>query len=136
MNTPLKVETAPQAIPTSMRRARLCLVLGAALSVQLVAGCASSPTYHRYFMQGQVLSVDGNSLVVCVGSRDGAQVGQELAVIRNVALPPQPKSGAINFRRESVGKVRVTTVLDEHYASAEVLTGSPRTNDVVELERK
>lgn len=113
--------------------------LGTALITLALAmsGCASiSPAYHQYFMQGQVLAVGAESLVVCIGKRDGAHVGQELSVVRHVLLPPISKAGGPGFRREAIGKVRITVVFDDHYASARVLDGSPQINDVVELDRK
>jgi hypothetical protein len=39
------------------------------------------------------------------------------------------------FRREAVGAVKITSLVDEHYATAEVVKGTPKVNDTVELER-
>jgi hypothetical protein len=101
-----------------------------------LAACASSPTYHRVVMQGQVLGVSNDSLTVCIGSRDGAEVGQTLDVIRHVPQSPTPKQAAPGFRRERVGTVRIASIFDEHYAKAAVVDGHPAVNDVVELERR
>jgi hypothetical protein len=38
------------------------------------------------------------------------------------------------FKREWVGSVKITDVVDEHYAKAKVLKGDVRENDVVELK--
>ena len=131
MNTTSRTGIAPQR-PSPSR-----LALGAALTALLLAGCAStSPAYHQYLMQGQVLSVEGDSLVVCLGERDGAKVGQEMAVVRHVLQSAASKAAGPGFRRELIGKVRIATVFDEHYASAQVLNGSPQVNDVVELDNK
>jgi hypothetical protein len=113
--------------------------LAAALAVAVaLAGCAStSPTYHRYMMQGQVLSLDGDALVVCIGDRDGAEVGQVLTVIRHVPKTGgAPKAVASGFRREQVGTARIAEVFDEHYARAQVLSGRLEVNDMVELARR
>ena len=105
------------------------LFLGLAL-----AGCATtSPEYHQYVMRGQVLSVENQSLVVCIGERDGAQVGQQLEVVRHVRIAGGPKSKGPAFRAEPVGSARIAELFDEHYARAAVLSGSPQVNDVVEL---
>lgn len=116
-------------------RLALAAVLAAALAL---TGCAgTSPTYHRYLMQGQVLSLDGDAMVVCIGDRDGAQVGQELTVIRHVAKTGgPPKAVASGFRREQVGTARIAEVFDEHYARAQVLSGRLKVNDVVELANR
>ena len=103
----------------------------------LLSGCAtSSPAYHSYVMQGQVLSMDGNTLNVCVGERDGAAVGQVLDVVRHVPRMSSPKATTPSYRREDVGTVRVVSLFDEHYATAVVVSGQPQVNDTVEFERK
>lgn len=137
MNATSKTGFKSQGSSPSALRVRSRLALGAVLASLLLAGCAStSPTYHRHLMQGQVLSVEGDSLVVCIGERDGAQVGQELAVVRHVRHPGAPKAAGPHFRREPIGAARIAEVFDEHYARAQVLNGHPQINDVVELDRK
>ena len=107
------------------------------LSFIALSGCAStSPAYHRYLMQGQVLTIDGSTLTICIGDRDGAKVGQLLDVVRHELRPGNPKSSGPIFSRKEVGVVRITSVLDEHYSTAEVLEGSPKLSDSVEMERK
>lgn len=107
----------------------------AVLSVIALSACASSPVYHSYLMRGQVLSVDGNSVTVCVGERDGAKSGQVFDEIRHVALPTREKQIGPTFRRDSIGTVRIATLFDDHYATAEVLKGDPMINDTVELNQ-
>ncbi len=128
---------------TSQRSVGSSRVLSRALTRILILGCialsgcaTTSPAHHRYMMQGQVLSVDGRTLTVCIGDRDGAQVGQVLDVVRHVQRPSSPKSSTPIFGREDVGVVRIASILDEHYSTAEVLKGDPKINDAVELERQ
>ena len=78
-------------------------------------------------MQGQVLSVEGNSLLVCVGKEDGAKVDQELSIAWHV--------NRLASKSEAVGKVCLDSIFDEHYSRAQVLSGSPQVNDTVELDR-
>lgn len=119
------------------RFASRMIVCATLFSVLLLAGCAStSPAYHQIVMRGQVLSVASDTLVVCIGERDGAKVGQELAVVRHLPQPAASKAAGPGFRRAPVGQVRITTVFDDHYASARILSGRPEVNDVVEFERK
>jgi len=109
----------------------------AALGGLLLAGSVSAgPVYHQLVMQGQVLSVDGTSLIVCIGEGGGAEVGQELNLIRHVRDKVAPKAGGPGFHRESIGKVRIAKIFDEHYASAEVVQGVAQASDMVELEGK
>ena len=112
-------------------------IAGLTLATLLLAGCAtSSPTYQSYIMQGQILSIDGDTLSVCVGEREGAAVGQVLDVVRHVPRPSSPKATTPAFRREEIGSVRIVSLFDEHYATAQIVSGKPQVNDSVELERK
>lgn len=112
-------------------------VMIAALGGLLLAGSVNAgPVYHQLIMQGQVLSVDGNTLVVCIGKSDGAEVGQELDLVRHVRDNVAPKAGGPGFHRESIGKVRIAEIFDAHYARAEVVQGTAKASDMVELESK
>ena len=86
-------------------------------------------------MRGQVLEKQNETLVVCVGQADGAQVGQVLDVIRHKRRNRGPRDIGPRFRREAVGQVRITGLFDDHYAEAEVISGKPKVNDIVELIR-
>lgn len=59
-----------------------------------------------------------------------------LDVVRHVPGPSSPKATGPTFRRQEIGAVRITSLFDEHYATAEVLEGDPKVTDMVELERR
>jgi hypothetical protein len=101
----------------------------------MVAACATLETAeHKYIMRGQVLEVTGNEAYLCIGSKDGAQVGQEYTVYRFVKVPnPNTKSPVPYFRREEIGKLKIMEIVDEHMATAKTITGKIQANDVVEL---
>jgi len=103
-----------------------------------IAGCATSgKAYHKYIMRGQVLELSGKEAYLCIGSRDGAQVGQELAVYQNIpvrSVNPPVQGTQIYFKRERIGTVRITAIVDEHYARAEIVSGRADKNATVELE--
>lgn len=101
----------------------------------VMSGCASMQTAeHEYLMKGQVLDVTDDVAYLCVGSKDGAQVGQAFTVYRfEKALNPNPKSVLPYFKREQTGKVKIAEIVDEHMATAKILAGSVKVNDVVEL---
>lgn len=109
------------------------LVLAGMLAGTAWAGEASFK--HEYMMRGQILEVETASVVVCVGKKDGAEVGQVLAVVRHVPASPHSKTAGPRFRSEEVGTVKITSLFDDHYATAEVVKGSPKLNDTVQLER-
>lgn len=114
-------------------------VVSALFMVFLVAvvGCASLESgAHKYLMRGQILEIADDTAYLCVGSKDGAKAGQEYMVYRFVRAPnPSPKAVQPYYKREQIGKVRVTEIVDEHMATAKVLAGHVKENDVVELEQ-
>ena len=124
--------SAPTPRPVLSRLLGMTLVLG---TVALTGCAANSPARHEYIMRGQVLSIEGDTLTVCVGERDGAEVGQLLDVVRHVRRTQSTKATGPDFKREDVGQVRIASLFDEHYATAEIVKGQPVVNDVVELDR-
>jgi hypothetical protein len=58
-------------------------------------------------------------------------VGQELEVYKIFQTRPK----AALFRREHTGKVKITEIIDEHFAKATVISGKAEKNDIVELVR-
>lgn len=120
------------ATPVATRRGFLQCALGVAL-LSLAGSAVASEPPHTTTMLGQVLAVEQSSLVLCIGSRSGADVGQTLDVVRHVHGTRAPKSPH-GFRRETVGQVRIAEIFDEHYSRAEIVSGSPAVNDTVELQ--
>jgi hypothetical protein len=106
----------------------LALVVGSSLVY-----AEETSFHHKYLMRGQVLEVENETLVLCIGTADGAEVGQELDVVRHERSQIPPKATGPAFRREKVGKVRITMIFDEHYAEAIVLDGDVRLHDTVEV---
>ena len=129
-----------ESISSSARPSRAVTrgIAGLALAAMLgLSGCATnSPAYHSYVMQGQVLSMENNTVNVCVGERDGAAIDQVLDVVRHVPSSAAPKASGPSFRREPVGTVRIVSLYDDHYATAVVVSGHPQVNDTVEFERR
>ena len=118
-----------------MMKRKLGLAVITSFVVLGLTACSTfSHARHEYIMRGQVISAEGNNVYLCVGNRDGAQVGQELAVNRVSSRPGSPKASMPIFTRTLVGRVRIGEIVDEHFAKALVLTGDVQTNDVVELE--
>ena len=95
----------------------------------LMFSCAT--VYHGFIMKGSIIEASDSDVYLCIGSKDGASVGQELDVYKILETRPQ----ATFFRREHTGKVRITEIIDEHFAKAKVISGKAEKNDIVELVR-
>src|SRR3546814_16146041 len=114
--TPVACSAAPR---TNSYRwfAALALVGALAFSFALpgVASASEGGFRHNVLMRGQVLERGDETLVVCVGQADGAQVGQVLDVIRHKRRIRHSRAGGPRYRRENrseerrVGKECVST---------------------------
>lgn len=96
----------------------------------LLTSCATmGKAYHKYLMKGSIIETYDSDIYLCIGSNDGAEVGQELDVykIRTIS------KARSTFQREHAGKVKITEIVDEHFAKAKVISGKAEKNDVVEL---
>ena len=120
-------------LPTLFAATVFAVTIPAAAFAQ--PGEARSPGIgHTLFMRGSIVHAANDQLVLCIGTADGAQPGQELTVYRVSEHPHGPK-GPPMFQRKPVGTVRIDQVIDEHFARASVLSGAVKLNDIVELER-
>jgi hypothetical protein len=93
----------------------------------LMSSCAT--VYHRFLMKGSIIETSDSEVYLCIGSKDGASVGQELDVYKVVRVTRARPT----FRREHTGKVKITEIIDEHFAKATVISGKVEKNDIVEL---
>lgn len=95
-------------------------------------GCATlGPVGHKYLMRGQVLEVKNGTAYLCLGSEEGAKVGQVFTVRRYVNMGYQ-KGGQPLYRINHVGTVKITDV-ETHMANAKIVSGDVKANDIVEL---
>jgi hypothetical protein len=117
----------------TVRRAVAIAIL-AASALLPVSASESTSIVHSTIMRGHVLEADGSDVVICIGSNDGAVVGQELKVIRHTRAKTGPKAIG-QFRRSMVGTIRIDEIVDGHYAEATVVSGEAKVLDSVELER-
>ena len=99
-------------------------------------GCAAlGSAGHKYIMWGQVLELTDDTAYLCIGSADGAQVGQEYAAYKFTKIPSANlKSVQHSYKREETGTVKILEIVDEHMAKAKVLAGHVETNNMVELK--
>lgn len=100
-----------------------------------LTGCAGLETAgHTYLMKGQILEADNNLAYLCIGSHDGARVGQEFSVYKFVKISGPHKTTAA-FKRKKTGTVKITEIVNEHFAKASVTAGDAKENYMVELNR-
>ena len=97
-------------------------------------GCSTaSSLFHSHMTRGNIVDViNEREVVLCIGSDDGAMPGQVLRVFRTIYLD----DGAgehFRYKNMDAGRVRIQSVIDEHYARAEVLNGKLEKYDHVEL---
>ena len=95
----------------------------------LIFSCAT--VYHGFLMKGSIIEASDSDVYLCIGSKDGATVGQELDVYEIIETKPTPTL----FRRVLTGRVKITEIVDEHFAKATVISGKAEKNDIVELTR-
>lgn len=105
--------------------------------IVIIAGCASiKSASHKYIMSGQVLEVNGNEIYLCIGQSGGAVVGQEYAVKKFVKT--ENISGKLNqpsYKQEETGTVKITEIVDEHYAKAQITEGVAQVYFYVDLKQ-
>jgi hypothetical protein len=105
------------------------------LSFMFLAAVAESASFkHKYIMRGQILEVNGDTAYLCIGSADGAKVGQKLTVYRFVRTGSLGPHTSVRYNRQETGKVQITEIVDEHMANAKIISGEAREHDVVELK--
>jgi hypothetical protein len=101
----------------------------AALAIFLMASCAT--VYHGFLMKGSIIEASDSDIYLCIGSKDGASAGQELDVYKVVRVTRARPT----FRREHTGKIKITEIIDEHFAKATVISGKAEKDDIAELTR-
>ena len=112
------------------KRSGLVYIVLVMFMIILLTSCATmGPTYHKYLMKGSIIETYDSYIYICIGSNDGAEVGQELDVYKIKTI----SKARSTFQREHAGKVKVTEIVDEHFAKAKVISGKAAKNDVVEL---
>lgn len=96
-------------------------------------GCATIETAgHKYYMRGSVLEVRDGTAFLCIGSEEGAKVGQVFTVLRYVNTERR-RDQQPHYRIDNVGTVEITDI-ESHMAKAKIRSGDVKQNDVMELK--
>ena len=104
-----------------------------ALPIGLPTAATAAGIGHSFITRGSVVDVTGGKPTICVGKADGAKVGQTLDVIRMTTL--LGARGGSGFRRENTGQIRISAIVDDHFATATVIKGDVAKHDIVELRK-
>lgn len=88
---------------------------------------------HRFFMAGSVIEASAESVYLCIGTAEGAKVGQVLEVVRIRRDRTVNAKHGVRFRRHDVATVKIESIVDEHFARASVVTGRAKKGDIVRL---
>ena len=104
------------------------LLMLAVVIAFLISSCAT--IYHGYFMRGSIIEAYDSDVYLCIGSKDGATVGQELDVHKIISVSTGKRP---TFERIHTGKVRITEIIDVHFAKAKVISGKAEKHNIVEL---
>jgi hypothetical protein len=124
----------PRGKQTMVKTEIALAIAGIALLASVSAAAAGIG--HTLLMRGSIVAEQAEGKVVCIGSEDGATVGQVLDVYRVVQHPgPGGRGVGPSFHREPAGHVRVDHVYDAHFAHVAVVDGAPAVHDIVELRR-
>jgi hypothetical protein len=106
------------------------------ICIVTMAGCSKMDSArHEVLMKGQILEVTDNSAYLCIGSKDGAEVGDQFVVYKftRVANPDSKYAPHPQYEREQVGKIKITEIVHEHMAKAIILAGEVKPTYFVEL---
>ncbi len=95
----------------------------------LMLSCAT--VYHGYLMKGNIIKTTDSEVYLCIGSEEGAAVGQELDVYKVVHV----RRATPIYKHVHTGKVKITEIIDEHFAKATVTSGKTEKGDIVQLVR-
>ena len=98
------------------------------LLIALLGACSSSPVYHK-FMRGQIVGVDDDQVVFCIGTETGASVGEELVAYRYTYNDYYDDTG--HYVVSEVGQVVVRELVNEHFAKGIVTSGEVTKHDVL-----
>ncbi len=114
----------------------LSLLLG---SMAFLGGCSVS----HETMRGSVVMKFDDEAHICIGSGDGAALGQFLNVYRIKVdgrtwlfdyqqRYPTAEVRPTKYEKIKVGEVKVIRIFDEHFAAVQLVSGELESSDIVE----
>ncbi len=121
---------------TTLGRRRSFLMVAVAASLIAMSSCATaSHVQHGYLMRGSIIEKKDGKVYLCIGAKDGAMVGQVLKVYRvDKSTSGSPKA-PISFTKVETGTIKVVSIVDEHFAMADVISGAAEVGYIAETNR-
>lgn len=95
----------------------------------LMGACSSSPFYHKVFMRGQIVGVDDDQVVFCIGEETGASIGEEFVAYRYTY--EDYYDDAEYYDIIEVGTVVVREIVNEHFAKGVISSGEVTKYDIL-----
>ena len=120
-------------MPTLFKATVFVTALWLSAPVAFVAPAYAQGFGHTFIMRGSVVEVTGRVVTACIGRADGAQVGQTLSVVRISSIGAAGRP--LSFRRQDIGSLTISTIVDDHFAQAAAVSGRITKNDLVEFRR-
>ena len=102
------------------------------LLVGLLGACSSSTMYHDSMMRGQVVQVQDDQVVVCIGTSN-IEPGTDFDVFE-VIYEGTIMEGTDSYRLEKVGTITLQSVVDDHFARGRITSGSVERHNEIELK--
>jgi hypothetical protein len=100
----------------------------------ILTACATNQVSQDNLMRGSVVRTSDETIVVCLGSSERVEPGEQFTVYRT------QYTGSIaedtdHYSRKQVGEVRILKILDAHFARARITTGEVESGDIIEQVR-
>lgn len=104
----------------------------ACLVVIMLTGCAGTKYALHPHNRGKVISTDNGSAVICVEDNEFLKEGGTYDVYKVTRGKREDRSlGYGPDKYETTGKIQITQVLDGHYASAKIMSGTVKSGQTV-----
>lgn len=113
-------------------RANQLVIPVVVLFTLILGGCANRQSFHESFMSGVVADVTENGALVCISGQSDIQPGTLLDVYRLQQGTNTVIHDSLAYQRIHTGQVKVTQVIDEHFAEVTLVKGRIRKHNMVE----
>lgn len=113
-------------------------IVMAVMAILFLSGCSSFDSFRNtHLMQGKVVSVDGNHVVVAIGEMpSGTLAGREFQskVLKGIPRKAPHNRTAIDYVKTVTATIRIDTIMDGGLAKGTILSGMPSIDDRVQFD--
>ena len=105
----------------------LCLLFIVVITMLSILGCAlAHKIYYGNLRKGYIDEVNDSSVIVVLGKKTGAQVGEELEVYETVTIT-RTKQPPL-YKNVLQGRIRITKIIGDYHSMAIIVSGQAREN--------